>query len=238
LVLAAETLRRPVDRDPVLTNRPRYFVIVARVAGPAMNSIAGGAPKDASGLTQLAMFADDESRPAGLRYAPSFVSPDEEADLIDHIRALPLAPFVFGIFEGKRRVVFFGSRYDFKHQRLDTAEALPPWLDAFARRVEGVAGLPSGGIEHALCTEYEIGAGIGWHRDKKYFAQIFGLSLGAACGLRFRRKAGGKWQRFTLDAQPRSLYAMAGDARHVWQHSIPPVEALRYSVTFRTMAQA
>jgi hypothetical protein len=29
---------------------------------------------------------------------------------------------------------------------------------------------------------------------------------------------------------------MDGEARAVWEHSIPPVEALRYSVTFRTLA--
>jgi hypothetical protein len=44
----------------------------------------------------------------------------------------------------------------------------------------------------------------------------------------FRRKAGG-WERFTLEAQPRSLYMMGGDSRHVWEHSIPAVDALRYS---------
>jgi len=28
---------------------------------------------------------------------------------------------------------------------------------------------------------------------------------------------------------------LTGAAREVWEHSIPPVEALRYSVTFRTL---
>ena len=39
-------------------------------------------------------------------------------------------------------------------------------------------------------------------------------------------------------AQPRSLYVMTGASRHVWEHSIPPVETPRLSITFRTMAQA
>ena len=55
---------------------------------------------------------------------------------------------------------------------------------------------------------------------------------------RFCRKAGNKWEHFTLNAQPRSLYVMTGASRHVWEHSIPPVETPRYSITFRTMAQA
>jgi alkylated DNA repair dioxygenase AlkB len=65
---------------------------------------------------------------------------------------------------------------------------------------------------------------------------VFGLSLGSACKFRFRRTApSGKWERFTLEAQPRSLYAMTGEARHGWEHSIPSVETPRYSITFRTM---
>ena len=53
--------------------------------------------------------------------------------------------------------------------------------------------------------------------DKKDFDEVFGLSLGSACGLRFRRKAGSKWECFTLDAQPRSLYVMTGEARLGWE---------------------
>jgi alkylated DNA repair dioxygenase AlkB len=136
----------------------------------------------------------------------------------------------------ERRVVFFGSRYDFTYQRLEAAEELPAWLVPLAERVD--AALPSGSIKHALCTEYDVGAGIGWHRDKKHFDQVFGLSLASACKFRFRRKAGSKRERFTLNAQPRSLYVMTGASRHVWEHSIPPVETRRYSITLRTMAQA
>ena len=103
-------------------------------------------------------------------------------------------------------------------------------------RVERFAALPSGSIKHALCTEYDVGAGIGWHRDKRHFDQVFGLSLASACKLRFRRKVGNKWERFTLEARPRSIYLMSGPSREVWEHSIPAVEAQRYSITFRTMA--
>src|SRR5262245_35063039 len=103
------------------------------------------------------MFADESPRPEGLHYQRDFISAKEEAALIGHIRALPLAPFQFGIYEGKRRVVFFGSRYDFTHQRLEAAEELPAWLVPLAGRVERFAALPSGSIKHALCTEYDVG---------------------------------------------------------------------------------
>lgn len=185
---------------------------------------------------QLTLFASAEAEPQGLRYQPEFVSRDEEAELVARIRALPLAPFQFGAFEGKRRVLSFGWRYDYSEQKLKPSDDLPGWLNPLISRVEQFAGLPATSVRQILCTEYDEGVGIGWHRDKPHFDQVFGLSLASACRFRFRRKAGSKWQRFTLEAAPRSLYVMAGDARHVWEHSIPPVEQARYSITFRTMA--
>ena len=35
--------------------------------------------------------------------------------------------------------------------------------------------------------------------------------------------------------EPRSVYVLAGDARSVWQHSIPAADALRHSITFRSV---
>jgi alkylated DNA repair dioxygenase AlkB len=72
----------------------------------------------------------------------------------------------------------------------------------------------------------------------KHFDQVFGPSLASACKFRFRRKAGNKWERFTLNAQPRSLYVMTGASRYLGEHRIPPVETPCYSITFRTIAQA
>ena len=186
---------------------------------------------------QLALFSDDK-RPIGLRYQSDFISEEEERALIGHFGSLPLAPFQFGAFEGKRRVASFGWRYDFLDQRLHAAEPLPAWIMPAATRAEAFAALPTGAIQHVLFTEYEKGVGIGWHRDKADFDLVFGLSLGSPCKFRFRRKAGRGWQRFTLDAAPRSLYLMSGEARSTWEHGIPPVETVRYSVTFRTMAES
>ena len=103
-------------------------------------------------------------------------------------------------------------------------------------KVQAFAGLPAASIRQVLFTQYEQGTGIGWHREKPHFDQVFGLSLASACKFRFRRKTGRTWQRFTLEAEPRSLYMMAGESRSIWEHSIPPVDSPRYSITFRTMA--
>jgi alkylated DNA repair dioxygenase AlkB len=187
---------------------------------------------------QPGLLSAETLGPQGLRYVPDFITPALERELVGQITALPLAPFQFGAFEGKRRVVSFGWRYDYSHQKLEPAEHIPQWLGPLIARVEALESLPKGSVRQVLCTEYEAGAGIGWHRDKPHFDKVFGLSLLSACGFRFRRKLANRWERFTLDAEPRSLYLMSGEARQVWEHSIPPVAAARYSITFRTMVAA
>jgi alkylated DNA repair dioxygenase AlkB len=196
---------------------------------------------EGAGLTeQLGLFpgttdAPEDLPPEGLQYAADFISPAIERELIGQISALPLQPFQFGAYEGKRRVASFGFRYDYTLKRLQQAEPIPPWLGPLIGTVEAFGG-PSTRIQQVLCTEYDTGVGIGWHRDKPHFDRIFGLSLGAPCKFRFRKADGDKWQRYTLDAMPRSLYGMSGESRMIWEHSIPGVEAPRYSITFRTMA--
>jgi alkylated DNA repair dioxygenase AlkB len=186
-------------------------------------------------VSQLALFDDHAVGPAGLRYQPEFISAADEPELIAGISALPLQPFQFGAFEGHRRVKSFGFRYDYTLQKLTPTEPIPAWLERTARAVERFGELPSGSVRQVLCTEYDIGVGIGWHRDKPNFDKVFGISLGSACRFRFRRRKGDKWERFALQAVPRSIYLMDGEARQDWEHSIPPVEQPRYSITFRTM---
>jgi alkylated DNA repair dioxygenase AlkB len=135
---------------------------------------------------QLPLFADQSSAPEGLRYATGFGSPGIEQDLIARIAKLPLQPFQFGQYEGKRRVASFGFRYDYTLRRLQAADPIPEWLAPLIERVETFGGAGTR-IAQILCTEYDTGVGIGWHRDKLHFDQIFGLSLGSACKFRFRR---------------------------------------------------
>jgi alkylated DNA repair dioxygenase AlkB len=185
---------------------------------------------------QFAFFENSSPPPEGLRYAGEFVSPASEQELIARIAALPLQPFQFGQYEGKRRVASFGFHYDYSLRRLQDADPIPDWLGSVIARVAAFGG-PSTRIAQVLCTEYDKGVGIGWHRDKPHFDRVFGLSLGSACRFRFRKPAGEKWRRYTLHAEPRSLYMMSGASRQIWEHSIPAVEAPRYSITFRTMAE-
>ena len=130
----------------------------------------------------------------------------------------------------------FGWSYDFNGSGLRQSAGIPDFLLPVRARAAAFAGLAPDALAHALVIEYSSGAGIGWHRDRPAFDDVIGISLLSPCTFRMRRKQGSRWERRSLAAQPRSLYAMSGDARHVWEHSIPPVEAQRYSITFRTMA--
>ena len=42
-------------------------------------------------------------------------------------------------------------------------------------------------------------------------------------------------ERANVVAEPGSAYLLSGPARREWEHSIPALEALRYSVTFRNL---
>jgi alkylated DNA repair dioxygenase AlkB len=185
---------------------------------------------------QLSLFETAPSpRPAGLVYAPGFIGEEEEGALAARIAALPFKPFEFHGFTGNRRTVSFGLHYAFDGSGLAEAEPIPEWLQPLRIRAAALAGHGPEAFAHALVIEYS-GAGIGWHRDRPVFGDVVGISLLAPAALRFRRKSGSKWERFTLTAEPRSAYLLRGEARHEWEHSIPQLETLRYSVTLRTLA--
>jgi alkylated DNA repair dioxygenase AlkB len=185
---------------------------------------------------QPRLFKTDPSLPEGFRYQPDLLSKEEEQDLVRQVEALPFKEFQFQGFLGKRRVVSFGWKYDFNDRKLQKADDMPPFLLPLRRRAAGFAGLAPTAFQHVLVTEYSPGAGIGWHRDKAVFDEVVGVSLLAPCNFRFRRKTGDKWERATVVAEPRSAYLLAGPSRTEWEHSIPEMDQLRYSITFRNFA--
>jgi alkylated DNA repair dioxygenase AlkB len=184
---------------------------------------------------QLSLLAKEPSLPEGLRYQPEFLDQAEEQALAAHIAAIDLQPFQFHGFEGNRRTASFGHHYAFDGSGLKPADAIPDWLVPMRAKAARLIGTAPEAIEHVLLIEYAPGAGIGWHRDRPVFGDVIGISLLAPARLRFRRKSGSGWERFNLIAEPRSAYALRGAARHEWEHSIPQMETLRYSITFRTL---
>jgi alkylated DNA repair dioxygenase AlkB len=166
-------------------------------------------------------------------YRPEFVDAEEERALLAWLATLPFKPFVFQGFEARRHVVSYGWRYDFSRSHLEKADGVPEALQPLRAKAAGLAGLEPQALQQVLINKYEPGAPIGWHRDRAVFAEVVGVSLGAPCSFRLRRRVGGGFERKSLILAPRSAYLLAGPARTEWEHSIPPVEALRYSVTFR-----
>lgn len=187
---------------------------------------------------QPGLFADEPAAPPGLIYRRDLLSGDEEAALATAIAGLELKPFEFHGFLGKRRVVSFGWRYVFDGSGLSEAEPIPAFLLPLRERAARFAGVDPGALVHMLVTEYAPGASIGWHKDRSVFGDTIGVSLLSSCRLRFRRRSGRGWECAALIAAPRSAYLLRGAARALWEHSIPPVESLRYSVTMRTLAGA
>jgi alkylated DNA repair dioxygenase AlkB len=182
---------------------------------------------------QLSLLQPVSALPDEFESREDFVSPEEEAELVSHIARLELREFEFHGYLGKRRVTSFGLHYDFNDMAVREAAEMPEFLLPLRDRAAGFVGLAPAELAHALVTEY---AAIGWHRDRPVFGDVVGISLGASCRFRFRRKRGTSWERASLIMMPRSAYLLRGPARHEWQHSIPPVEALRYSITFRGTA--
>jgi alkylated DNA repair dioxygenase AlkB len=175
--------------------------------------------------------------PEGFQYQPDLLSPAEEQLLLDQMRGLPFKEFQFQGFVGKRRVVSYGWRYDFNERVIRKAEDIPAFLLPLREAAAGFAGLAPEQLVQVLLTEYDAGASIGWHRDKKNFGDVIGISLLSACRFRFRRQAGTRWERASLTAEPRSAYLLRGPSRTEWEHSIPAVDALRYSITLRTLRE-
>ncbi len=192
-------------------------------------------------MSQQSLFLTEPSASApvsGFAYWPDIVTPAEERDWLHEIEALPFKPFEFHGYFGKRRIVSFGWRYDYGARAAKPSEALPGFLLPLRQRAAALWNVGAEELQQALVTEYEPGAPIGWHRDKPEFGEVFAFSFLASCRLRLRRKKATSWERWAIDLQPRSAYRLSGPARHEWEHSIPPVEALRYSVTFRTFLGA
>lgn len=172
----------------------------------------------------------------GLRFAADFVTAAEEADLSRRIDESGLAPFKFQGWEGRRLTASFGHSYDFERGRIAEAPPIPSWLLPLRERAAAFAGLPPDALRQALLIRYDAGAPIGWHRDRPQFGTVIGISLGAQVVMRLRRRAGRGFERRALPLPPRSLYLLAGEARHGWEHSIAPHPATRRSITFRTLA--
>ena len=177
--------------------------------------------------------------PEGLRYHPDFLRSAHETALLEQVEELEYGQIELRGQVARRTVRLFGYDYDFESRTAFPTEPLPPWLLPLRDGCASLAGVEPGAFEHALVNRYPPGATIGWHRDAPPFGPVVaGVSLAADAELRFQRSLGGVRYVFQQPLARRSAYVLGGLARLAWQHSIPPGDQLRYSITFRTLTGA
>jgi alkylated DNA repair dioxygenase AlkB len=178
------------------------------------------------------------AQPEGFVYRTEFITPDEEASLVAFIQALPLKEAQYLQYTARRRIVSFGGSYDFSSQELRPAGAIPQTLHPIRARMAELMAVDVASLNHALVAEYQPGTPLGWHRDVPEFEVVGGLSLHGHARMRLRpypHRLGDR-TALKLELEPRSAYAMRGASRWKWQHAISPTKELRYSITFRTLA--
>ena len=177
--------------------------------------------------------------PPGLHYRENFVTEADERVLLDGIADIAFSDFAMRGVIARRRVAFFGQSYD----RM-SAGPLPAFLLPLRARVAQWAGVDAEAFAMALINEYRPGSPIGWHRDAPQYDIVAGLSLLSACRMKFRpyRPAASpalpssrRSATHEIGLARRSAYLMTHESRTAYEHHIPPVAELRYSVTFRTL---
>jgi alkylated DNA repair dioxygenase AlkB len=183
------------------------------------------------------LFSDVQtsSSPPGFRYSDGLIDSDEESALVTAIQDLNFAPYEFRGVQARRRVVSFGSRLGYQTRRLERAPAIPTFLTNLQAKAAHFAGVAPDDFKQVLLSEYSPGTPIGWHKDRAIYGVVVGVSLLSAAMFRFRLPTAQGWIRQFQPLEARSIYLLSGAARDHWQHSIPAVPALRYSITFRTL---
>ena len=182
--------------------------------------------------------------PEGFLHRDDFVTVEEESALLAETQQIEFSTFEMRGVVARRRVAFFGLSYD---KGDAPSRPLPEFLFALRTRLAAWAGVEPNAFAMSLINEYRPGAPIGWHRDAPQYGIVAGLSLLSPCRMRLRPylspgdAATQKIRRVTtheITLLPRSGYVMTGKSRSHYEHSIPAVEQLRYSITFRTLRAA
>ena len=194
----------------------------------------------ASTVAQAELFAAPRAGAlAGLKYQTEFLTPAAELSLLDVIRTLAFKEAKYRHWRAHRRIVGYGEKYDFSAKELRPAALIPPFLFGLRERIAAWSGIATFAFNHALIAEYRSGTQLGWHRDVAHFGSVVGVSLAGPARMRLRPHPPLEGQRrtaFALDLEPRSVYLMQGSARWDWQHAVSATKTLRYSITFRTLA--
>jgi hypothetical protein len=175
--------------------------------------------------------------PPGFHYRDNFISAEGERALIEEITGVTFSNFELRGVVARRRVAFFGQSYD-----RDAAGPLPEFLLPLRTEIARWAEVDPLAFAMALINEYRPGSPIGWHRDAPQYDIVAGVSLLSSCRMKFRPyrspaapAAGRRSATHDIVLARRSAYLMTRESRSAFEHHIPPVAELRYSITFRTL---
>ena len=181
----------------------------------------------------------DHTLPHGFHYRENFITEAEERVLLDAIGHVAFSDFEMRGVVARRRVAFFGQSYD-----REAAGPLPAFLLPLRATIAQWAAVDADAFAMALINEYRPGSPIGWHRDAPQYDIVAGISLLSACRMKFRPyrsppstvlQSGRRSATHEVALARRSAYLMTQESRTAYEHHIPPVSELRYSVTFRTL---
>jgi alkylated DNA repair dioxygenase AlkB len=181
--------------------------------------------------------------PNGFRYRDEFITTAEEGALAGEISRVEFSNFEMRGVVARRRVAFFGRSYD---EAATAPPPIPAFLLPLRDRIADWIGIDTNAFAMALINEYRSGAPIGWHRDAPQYDVVAGISLLSSCRMKFRpymspaaqaakASTGARRATHQVVLERRSAYVLAREARTSYEHHIPAVSLLRYSITFRTL---
>ncbi len=166
-----------------------------------------------SAIPRLSLFEEEAIR--GLSYCDNYITPAEEAGLINEIDNQPWS------MELLRRRQWYGwspvdTTYGLPGEY--KPQPMPDWLIWLAERLHadgGFAGVPA----RALINEYHPGQGIGAHKDRdtERIKSVAIISLGSPIMMDFTRMDHPVRSRYLY---PRSRLIMQGEACDKWMHGI------------------
>ena len=150
-----------------------------------------------------------------LSYASNFISPEEEAKLLNLIDNQPW------LTDLKRRIQHYGWKYDYTARRVDDSMRLgdlPDWLLGYCQKLKD-EGYFTKTPDQVIINEYQPGQGIAPHVDcvPCFRDTIASLSLGSPCVMELTSPAG---EKQSILLEPRSLLTLSGKARYQWKHGI------------------
>jgi DNA oxidative demethylase len=175
-------------------------------------------------------------RPPGLKLAYDVMTPREEAELIELVErsGLTYPAYDAGNTRSSRS---YGMEYNFLEDSFVACPPMPEGLLPICRKAASFASVELEDVVACLLNRYEPGAVIQWHFDKPVWEHVIGVSLGTPVDMLFRKEIGEGYEFATVPLPPRSMYLLAADSRHLFEHSLPPTEGTRWSITFRTISR-